>query len=290
LSFHIAENPSAEQNYLMVSAMRRTDVQAVDRLASILNHLTTHGGVRLTDLSLATGLPLSTVHRLLRSLRKHGLVDQHPRTRTYVPGLRLFDWGHAAVSSRRLRELSKPWLQRLAGDTGCPAIAGLLDGGEVLIVEWLPGRKYLRKEATGERWPLHVSGMGWAILAAWPPERADDYLRRMLHGAIPPGVPTTMEQCRRLLGTVVTTGYAAVDSLIHTGCRSLGAAVRGADGAVLGALGTGGPMQRLPDDVVPAVGGRLAQCAGEISMNLGFIATAPAGALGAAIHSEVVGS
>jgi IclR family acetate operon transcriptional repressor len=270
--------------------MGRADVQAVDRLAMILNHLTAHRGARITDLSLATGLPLSTVHRLLRSLRKHGLVDQHPGTRAYVPGLRLFDWGHAAVSSRRLRELSRSALQRLSDETGYPTIVGLLDGGDVLIVEWLPGHKYLRREATGERWPLHVSGMGWAILAAWPPERTDEYLRRMLAGPTPLGVPTTMEQCRRLLATVTARGYAAVDSMVHAGCRSLGAAVRGTDGAVLGALGAGGPMRRLPDDLVPAVGGRLAECAEEISMSLGFVASRPAGALIGSTRSDAARS
>lgn len=258
--------------------MASTEIQSIERVAQIIEHLARRRGARLTELSRATGLPPSTVHRFLHSMRKHGLVERHSHTAVYLPGLRLFEWGHAAVSARRLRELSRPWLQRLADESGYPCTVGLVDGGDVLIVDWLPGRKYLRGGATGERWPLHLTGMGWAILAAWSRQRAEAHLERVLAGAVPPGVPPTLAGCRRLLAAIGTRGYSVMDSLSHPDCRALGAAVVGSDGTPLGGLATGGPIRRLPDDLVPTLGHRLAECAADISAALGYAAPALAGA------------
>ena len=54
-------------------------VQAVDRAFEVLETLADAGGeMSLSDLTGATGLPMPTIHRLLRTLLRHGYVRQLP--------------------------------------------------------------------------------------------------------------------------------------------------------------------------------------------------------------------
>lgn len=77
-------------------------VQSLDRALQLLEHLADAGGsLRLADLETATGLPLPTIHRLIRSLVHNGYVRQEP-SRRYALGPRLI--GHrdrAAAAGRR---------------------------------------------------------------------------------------------------------------------------------------------------------------------------------------------
>lgn len=52
--------------------------------------------MRLAELQVATGLPLPTIHRLLKSLVHNGYVRQQP-SRQYVLGPRLVRLGETAA-------------------------------------------------------------------------------------------------------------------------------------------------------------------------------------------------
>src|SRR5436309_14156800 len=59
-------------------------VQVLARALDILEVLTiSQAGLGISEISGITQLPVSTVHRLLKVLKKRGYADQNPETRKY---------------------------------------------------------------------------------------------------------------------------------------------------------------------------------------------------------------
>jgi IclR family KDG regulon transcriptional repressor len=95
------------------------NVQVIDRALAILGVL----GDREADFSLSevcstVKLHKSTVHRLLKVLERHRLVQKSPETERYRLGLRLFELGSRAGPTLDLREHSRPYLSRILHETG----------------------------------------------------------------------------------------------------------------------------------------------------------------------------
>src|SRR3712207_3370025 len=86
-------------------------VQSVDRVFHLLEHLADGGGARsLSELTRLTGLPMPTIHRLLRSLVNEGYVRQES-SRRYALGPRMIRLGESA--SRMLGSWALPHLAKV---------------------------------------------------------------------------------------------------------------------------------------------------------------------------------
>jgi IclR family acetate operon transcriptional repressor len=71
-------------------------VQSVNKALDVLEALAeAGGGLPLTDLSLETGIPMATLHRLARTLLSRGYLRQLP-DRSYALGAALVPLGDAA--------------------------------------------------------------------------------------------------------------------------------------------------------------------------------------------------
>src|SRR6478735_596687 len=91
-------------------------VQSIERAFTILETLATGGGVMgLSALAAESGLPLPTIHRLVRTLVDLGYVRQEP-SRQYALGPRLIRLGE--TSSRLLGRWARPYLLELVEGLG----------------------------------------------------------------------------------------------------------------------------------------------------------------------------
>ena len=73
------------------------------------------GSLSLTDIAERSGLPLSTVHRLVNELADWGFLSRDPHGR-YQLGMRL--WELAQNTGRQLRDAARPYIQDLFSLTG----------------------------------------------------------------------------------------------------------------------------------------------------------------------------
>ncbi|UOQ61900.1 IclR family transcriptional regulator [Leucobacter rhizosphaerae] len=116
-----------------------------------------------------TGLPASTLHRLLGTLLDRGLLVRTPGHR-YAVGSRLWELGERSPLALRLREPAIPHLVRLYEATGENVHLGVLDGepecATVLQVGRVTGQRAIPTlSRAGGRDPLHATGVGRALLA-----------------------------------------------------------------------------------------------------------------------------
>jgi len=148
----------------MRSALSDEPVCVLDRILAILETVReSHGSTTITKLALATGIPKSTVSRLVGDL-----VRQRYLTRAddgVVIGLRLFELGARAGTPRRLSIAALPVLAELFNATGEHLNVAVQEGQDMLSVISVRGRLRPVPSRAGVRVPSVTTALGKAVLA-----------------------------------------------------------------------------------------------------------------------------
>ncbi|HEX5567570.1 MAG TPA: IclR family transcriptional regulator [Streptomyces sp.] len=219
-------------------------VQSLERAFDLLERMADAGGeVGLSELSAGSGLPLPTIHRLMRTLVACGYVRQQPNRR-YALGPRLILLGESA--SRLLGTWARPHLARLVEGTGETANMALLDGDEVVYVAQVPSRHSMRMfTEVGRRVLPHSTGVGKALLAHLPAEEVRALLARTGMPAATERTITSPEVFLAALERVREEGYAVDDNEQEMGVRCV--AVPVPDAPTAAAISVSGPAGRVTD-------------------------------------------
>jgi IclR family acetate operon transcriptional repressor len=151
----------------MRSAHRDEPVSVLDRILAILETVReSNGSTTITQLAVATGIPKSTVSRLVADL-----VRQRYLTRGedgVVIGLRLFELGARASTPRRLSLAALPVLAELSNATGEHLNVAVQEGCQMLSVISVRGRLRPVPSRAGVRVPSATTALGKAVLAFTP--------------------------------------------------------------------------------------------------------------------------
>ncbi|MCQ8830026.1 IclR family transcriptional regulator [Streptomyces malaysiensis] len=152
------------------------------RVFSLLNAFTLREpALRLVQLSQATGLPVSTVHRMAAELVEIGALERESDGR-YRIGLRLWELGSLCPQPNTLREVSLPFMHDLYEATSENVQLAVLDGGEALYIERVWGRSSVPVASrVGGRLPLYATGVGKVLLGYAPADLQETVLRAGLH-------------------------------------------------------------------------------------------------------------
>jgi DNA-binding IclR family transcriptional regulator len=229
--------------------------QSVRRALAVLRVLATgqERGVRLTDVVSHTGLNRPTVHRILRVLVEEGAVEQDPATRRYLIGGEVSLLGLARSTRFPIRAIAEPHLRHLSEILGDTAFLTIRNGADSVCIDRRPGSfpvKVLSIEV-GARRPLGVGVSGLVLLAALPPEEADEVVRRNARRLQALHVDPA-ELLARAARTR-TQGYAYAPVGVVPGSRAVAVPVCVADGRTVAGLAIATITERLPDERVPTV-------------------------------------
>lgn len=150
--------------------------QSVERGCELLRHVARGGrdGSRITDLCEATSLNRPTAHRILSSLVKAGLLQQHPGSPRYFLGSGLFELGMAAPSPIARFPQVRSMVEQLAAATG-DTVYLMLRSHEEFVCVWRAEGAYPIKAnvtAIGDRRPLASGVAGLSMLAGLPAANA----------------------------------------------------------------------------------------------------------------------
>lgn len=252
-------------------ATRERTVQSVDRAMALLERLASRGGsASLSDLARDLGLSKGTVHALLATLRAWGAVSQEADG-LYVLGIRLFEWGTAAVSRLDLRTAAGPVLERLVDQFQETVHLVVCDGLDVVYIDKRETPRSMQiVSQVGRRLPAYCTAVGKAMLAFKPEEE----LERLLEGTtLQPWTRNTItdkDALKAHLEEVRQRGYALDNEEIIEGLRCVGAPIRDHSGQVMAALSVAGPSVRLAPERITEVIPAVVEAAAEISHRLGY--------------------
>ncbi len=237
-------------------------VQSIERAFDLLEMLADAGGaLGLSELSAVSGLPLPTVHRLMRTLVSRGYVRQEA-SRRYTLGSRLIRLGE--ISSQMLGTWLRPFLAQLVRLTGETANLAMLDGDEVVYISQVPSPHSMRMfTEPGRRVQPHCTAVGKALLAQLPPGEARALLERDGMPAYTPATITDPDLLLAHLEVIRKQGYAVDEGEQEVGVRCFAVAVPDAPGSL--AISTSGPQTRMTDDAAARIVPALKRTAREIS-------------------------
>lgn len=250
--------------------MSESPSSMVDRVVMILGVFERSAGpLNLGQISVRSGLPRSSVHRILQQLVSARLLSRDDND--YRLGLRMFEIGSLVVHRTRLSEVARPLLQELCAVTGHVVHLAMLDQQDVVYLEKVGGAfASTLPSRIGGRLPAHCTAVGKAILAHSPDEVVRDYLWNGL--------------CRRTDASIATPQalYAALDRIRGAGyATEAGEAVAAVScvaapvlvpDQVLAGISVCGPRERVHVDALKF---RVKWTAAEISRRLRASGTRP---------------
>ena len=223
-------------------------VQSLHRALDLLEVVAAQGGhLTIGEIATATGLPLPTTHRLLRTLVDRGYMRQMPNRR-YALGFRLVPLGAAAVST--VGSDTEVVLGRLVEALGETANLAVLSGSHAEYVAQVPSRHSMRMfTEVGRQVDLHSTGVGKALLGQLADSRVREIVRRAgLHQQTEHTV-VTEDALLADLARVRSRGYALDEQEQEAGVRCVAVPV-GPELMSWMAVSVSGPVTRMTDQLI----------------------------------------
>lgn len=221
-------------------------VQSIERAFSVLRVLA-RGSAGVTEIAERTGLPKSTVSRLLAALEHEGAVVQNEAGGGYAVGPALSTLG-AAGPKANVRSTVRPFIEELSLLTGGSSGYTLRDGDTAYWVDNVDDgdELVLLADQTGRSFPLHTVPSGLAMLAKLPSDELDRYIESMAQSSVD-AVYADPDDLRHRLKSVRADGVMVSREELDAGVNAIAAAFRGPDGDWDGAIYLQGPSFRFPD-------------------------------------------
>ncbi|WP_072805984.1 IclR family transcriptional regulator [Rhodococcoides yunnanense] len=245
-------------------------MRSLIRGLEVLEIISEHQPIGVSELTRMLKVPKSTVQRTLMSLAQAGWLQLAGSERTRWE-LTHHAWviGQRAGKTASLREIALP-VMRVLGESTAEAIhLGVPDGTQnVVTLERVDSTQAVRVyNPLGATFPFYSCSSGKAILAYWPESKVDEVLSRPMHKLTD---RTTVDAAvlRAELLQVRERGYALNTAENRPGVCAIGAPILDRDGYAVAALCISIPQDRYDWRHVPQWGEELTASAAVIGREL----------------------
>ena len=192
-------------------------------------------------------IPKPSLSRILTTLVTKGYLRQNPLNRKYWLGSKLLVIGSVILDRLDLREIARPYLQRLVEETGETAELGILDEGHLLYIDKRESSESIRLFArVGSRYAnFHASAPGKVLLAYFSDEELEDFLKSNGLPKITEKTITTPSQLKKELVEIRKNGAAFDDQEVRLGVRRIAVPIFDHRKKLAGVIGIAGPTFRI---------------------------------------------
>lgn len=155
----------------MADEGRPSDGQSISRAVQVLRVLADQSGASLGQIAKASGLPRSTVQRLVNALNAEGLVTKTFGHQGVYLGMELARLG--ARVNIDARALLLPLMEQLHARIGDNLDLTTIRDGRVIVIEQLASHEAIRVVSyVGMQHPIHCTANGKAHLSMLPRDQA----------------------------------------------------------------------------------------------------------------------
>ena len=248
-----------------------TGVGVLEKAMGLLNIVSSaRNPMTFTELLGTSNLPKATLHRILATLMREGLLRHDPYSKTYRLGFRLLELAHEVWSDFDLRLAAQDEMVRLRDALIETTLLSVLDGNSVVLVaSEEAARDSSQKSKVGLRLPLHATAVGKAILAYLDPQRQMTLLQAMPMEACTGRTLTSMQVLRSELDLTRARGYAIEFSEYADGVVGVAAPIFDIEGRPIGAVGVSSRAERMSEAQAHHLSSTLIGSARTISHNAG---------------------
>ena len=245
-------------------------VQSIERALDLLECLARSSGwMGISELSIATSLPVATIHRLLKTLMARNYIIRDSRTRHYALGPAFNLLINSTAQTPDWNELATPFLQELVEISGETANMAVMERDKaVYVAQAQPTRMVRMFTELGNRVPLHNTGCGKVLLAFQPESVTNTIIASTGLTAYTEKTITNPNQLRQELASIRENGYAFDNGEQEEGVRCVSVPVYGVGERVVAAISISGPASRLDETRTMALVPHLKRVGNELSTSL----------------------
>ena len=218
-------------------------LSSVVRALNLLEFVGQSGRRGLAEIAAFTGLPKSTLLRLIGTLVENGFL-QRTNHGEYGIGMKLWRIGCTAIDLENMRDVIIPILRRLTQETAETSLYAVYDGGKAVYVEKVEGLHPIRAYANvGSHSPAYASATGKALLAFRPAEE----IAAVGDAAEPLTTATRLgaDELLRHAAEIRRVGYAVNRGEWRNGVWGIAAPVFARERWPIAAIGVSGPRERI---------------------------------------------
>jgi IclR family acetate operon transcriptional repressor len=225
----------------------------------------------LTQLSRRLKLHVSTVHRLLVNLLRHGFVEEDAVSGGYQLGYRVLRMGLRVLDRLDFRRAAQPLLRALNLRTKETVHLAILQETRGISIEKFDSPQPVGLDARlGGIMPLHCTGVGKTLLAY----QSEELLNQITHT---PGLTrmtartiTGLPQLRKELERIREQGYTVDQEEAVEGLSCVAGPIFNHVGQVVAAFSVAGPATRLTPARIPEFAQLVRETSQQISYRLGY--------------------
>lgn len=242
--------------------------KSILRTLLILEQFSSSSELGIKELSIGTGLPASTVQRIVNTLELKNYLMQNPKNDRYRLGIALYNISKSYAENFDWIDSAKVHMENMVEKHKENVNLAVLQGQKVVYLTKVESPNILRPNfKVGVKYPVFCTSLGKCIMAYQPVELVDTLLSSPIEGCTENSI-TDPEKIRLELSKIRKQGYATEDEEFQEGLFCISAPIRGFKGRVLAAISTTIPKYRLEMDKVPIITEDLIETANKISDEL----------------------
>lgn len=247
--------------------------EKVERILRVLEMLTKEpDGLQLSTVSKEFGIPLSSCHNLLMSMRESEMLLLRERNgqRRFVLGPRTIQLSFRVVDTLQIRRLARPHLLELVEKIGFDAYIASRVGDDVVYLERYEGRHPVKVDIRlGEPVFLHATAVG-KLFAALDAELRARLLSLRLH-PVTAHTLTEPQKLRQELDRIAKSRVSVSDEEGMEGIVGVAVPINDAHGEITAALHVSGVSGQLTGIALTSVISALNESVRELEREIGYI-------------------
>ncbi|MCY9206238.1 IclR family transcriptional regulator [Bacillus atrophaeus] len=244
--------------------------KTVVKSMALLNLFLTEPKLTLSELISLSGMPKTSVHRMVSSLEEMGLLSRD-RNGAYTLGLVFLEFGQLVSERLDIRQIAKPVMEELCQEVDEAVHLIMRDGNEAIYVEKIEGTQTVRLyTAIGRRSPLYAGACARSILSFLPQEEIETYIRQTEFVPIGSGTITDPAELLQTISSSLENGYTVSYSELENYTAAIGAPIFSYKGQVAAGISIAGFEARFTKERLPYLTEKVKGAALQISEKMGY--------------------
>ncbi len=228
-------------------------------------------GLSLTELQGRLGFPKSSIFRITQTLVDRGYLVKSEHPSLFSLSKKFLHIGLSTLSESSLIEKCLPLMRSLREDLRETVLLGAIVEGEgVLLEQVLGSHPFTFMLKVGQRFHIHPSAPGKAILAFIPDSECEAILNTTSFEKFNDRTITNIKGFKKELEKVRECGYGIDYAEELEGVHCVGAPIFNQYGYPISALWVTAPSARLPFEKFEEVGGAIRDVCLSISQQFGY--------------------
>ena len=227
---------------------KKEKIKSIEKALDLLELLSDNKKeMGITEIGKELHMGVSTVYRILTTLKCRGYIVQSQQTSKYMLGAKLFILGCKVQNTTNLIKLVTPFLQRLSENTNETINFAILEGREAICLYKIESKETLKAGIeVGTKLPAHCISLGKVLLAFLPEQEFRGlYNNNEKLPTFTPNSISSVEELNKCLKKIKKQGYAIDEEEFKIGVNCLGVPIINNEGKAIASISVSGPVSRF---------------------------------------------